>query len=332
MASRYLTINRTLVYCDGPQLILGEDGRKIQYLGLAIPNANLMHTFLAVQVSEEMLDDYFAEAVDLRFVFKRPRRDKYFLCNLENEKGGRLPLAETAQIDEDWLPEPGFFASSHTEQQSGVVVTQQPLTLDIGIDGRWDIQDLSQFPNKFADAYSFMHAMRPASQRGADEVLGELFERYPWRGGFSSVGFYNGLYMRIPRSQRLAVKEIQYASPGTIKITALPDIAVEIQKMVEAINSNWRKVQDAYRELHNGMSEREFLGRSHREITLDNNDQVFLERASKGLCQAIGFKYLSRVHKLAGSDWLATAKIVASFFRRVEELADFYESGKANFA
>lgn len=331
MAARYLTIRQTYVYCDGPQLVMGEDGRSIKYLGLAIPHPEHVHAFLAVQVSEEMLDDYLAEAIDLRFVFKRPKRNRYFLFTLDNENAGRFSLKEIGEIDEEWLPEAGFFSRSHTELENTTYATQQPSTLDIGIDGRWDIQDLSQFPNKFADAYSFMHAMRPSNQRGADESLGELFERYPWRGGFSTVGFYNDLYFRIPRPQRLAVKEIQYASPGTIKITAIPDIAAEIQTMVEAINSDWRKVQEAYKELHNGMSLREFLGRSHREVTLDNNDKAFLERATKALCKVIGFKYLARVHKLVGSDWLATAKIIASFYRRIEELADFYESGKANF-
>lgn len=331
MASRYLTILQTLVYCDGPQLVIGEDGRKCKYLALAIAHPTSQYGFLAVQVTEEMLEDYLSESVDLRFVFKRPKRDKYFLFDLQVEKNGRYSLIELNRVEDDWLPEAGFFARSHTEEEPVNATSLQTATLDIGIDGRWDIQDLSQFPNKFADAYSFLHAVRSTGQRGNDYSLGELFERYPWRGGFSSVGFYNGLYMRIPRNQRLVVKEIRYASPGTIKITALPGIADEIQRMVEACNNNWRNVQEAYKELHNGMSERDLLGLSHREVKLSHNDNAFLERACKALSEVIGFDYLPRVHKLAGSDWLATAKIVASFYRRVEELADFYESGKANF-
>lgn len=332
MATRYLAIKHTLVYCDGPQLIMGKDGRGVLYLGLAISHPDCQYGFLAVPVSEEMLEDYLSESVDLRFVFKRPKRDKYYLFDFQTDKQGRFPLSELSHVEDDWLPDAGFFARSHTEADPENVPLQQSATIDIGIDGRWDIQDLSEFPNKFADAYSFLHAVRSSDDDGNDRELGDLFERYPWRGGFSSVGFYNGLYMRIPRTQRLLVKEIRYASPGAIKITALPSIAGEIQKMVEAINSDWRNVQEAYRELHNGMSERGYLGLSHREVNLKNDDRAFLERASKALCKAIGFDYISRVHKLAGSDWLATAKIAASFYRRIEELARFYESGKANFA
>lgn len=329
--ARYLTIKRTLVYCDGPQLLLCEDGRKISYLGLAIPHAELIHGFLAVQVSDEMLEDYLAEAVDLRFVFKRPRRNKYFLFALEEDNRGRFTLRETAQVEPEWLPDSGFFARSHTEPDLTTTQSQQPATLNIGIDGRWDMPDLSQFTNKFADAYSFLYATHhTASTMGGG--LSALFERYPWRGGFSSVSFYDDLYFHIPRSERLAVREIKYASPGMIKITALPDIANEIQKMIQAINANWQDVQEAYRELQKGMSTRGLLGKSHWEVKLTNSDKAFLESMCKALCKAINFKNLPRVHKLAGSDWLATAKIIASFFRRVEELANFYESGKANFA
>lgn len=326
---RYLTIEQTLIYVDGPQLVLGRDGRDMKYVGLAIPSEGYENKFLAVQVSDQLLEDYLAEHVDLRFVFKRPKRNKYYSFILEEVRRGAHPLIEIEAIEDDWLPDSGFFASNHTEPITHSSYGQSANTLDIKIDGRWDIQDLSQFPNKFADAYSFLYALD--SEPNENNRFANIFDRYPWRGGFSAVGFYNDLYTKIPRAHRLAVKEINYASPGKIKLTAVPDIANEIQTIVENINSNWSEIREQYLELQEGMSERKFLGRSHHEITLSDSDKAFLENAVGSLCRALQFSYLERIFEMVGNDWLATSKIVASFYRRVSELAEFYDSGKASF-
>ena len=323
---RYLTIKQTFVYYDEPQLMLGSDGRGVSYLCLAIPHKDSELAYLAVQVSENVLEDYLSESVDLRYVFRHPKKDQYFVLYLDQDKQGRFALNEIADVPEQLLPESGFFASSHTEVESQVAKSAS--ILDIGINGRWDIQDLSEFPNKFADAYSFMFAMQDNVGLD-DERLHELFIRYPWRGGFSSVSFYNDLYHQIPRPQRLLVKEIHYASPGAMKITALPDLAKKIETLVIQVNANGMKVRAAFKELHEWMSEKEFLGTTHRDIKLDAADKVILQKACKKLAKELGFDQLRRVYQLCGKDWLATSKILVSFYRRVSELAEFVDSGKA---
>jgi hypothetical protein len=329
---RYLIIAEVLIYLDGPQLMIGKDGRDIKYICLGIPNGKNHSLFIAVQVTEQMLEDYFSENVDLRFVFKRPKKNKYFIFNYDESVNGKYPLTETDEIDEDWLPEAGFFARNHTESIENPAYAHNAHTLNIDIDGRWDFQDLSQFPNKYADTYSFLYALACNSESDLKEHFEDIFNRYPWRGGYSTVCFYNDLYAKIPRKHRLAVKEIQYASPGTISLTALPRVTNDIQQIVEKINSNWTEIKELYNELQSGMSQRNLLGNTHFRINLSHNDIAFLRRSVSALCKAIRFDHLEMVHEMTDKNWLASSKLIASFYRRVSELAEFYESGKASFS
>ena len=104
----------------------------------------------------------------------------------------------------------------------------------------------------------------------------------------------------------------------------------QIREMVKRVNENWRAVKDAYKELHDGLAERDFLGVSRHEIRPTSSDKAVAQRACRKLSSAMQFGNLSRIHELCDDDWISTAKILLSFFRRIEELADFYDSGKAS--
>src|SRR5205809_6739979 len=82
----------------------------------------------------------------------------------------------------------------------------------IFIAGRWEIRDLYEFPHRYAEIYSFLYALQPF---GRDSVVfAEAFQRYPWRGGYSAVNFYDEIYLAIPRIYRPHIARIQYSSPG----------------------------------------------------------------------------------------------------------------------
>lgn len=328
---RYFTPNHTLVYYDGPQLLLGQDGYGGRYLALAVPSTGeVTASFLAVGISDARLDDYLSESIDLRSVFRRPKTDRYFTFSIAANNSGRYPMTVLDQIADDMLPSAGFFASQHTESMESEAKVGMT-TVKIPIDGRWDMQDLAQFPNKYTDTYAFLYAVNHSTDvAGVESHLGELFQKYPWRGGFSSVGFYNDLYRAIPKPQRLRIREIHYASPGAISLDASSVLSGQIQSLVRGVNDRWREISDAYSELYDGMKQRGFLGVSIREVTADAEDKAFLRRACKGLASAMQFEGGEQVHTLCGRNWVATSKILLSFYRRVTDLAEYYESGKVS--
>ena len=104
----------------------------------------------------------------------------------------------------------------------------------------------------------------------------------------------------------------------------------QIQSLVRGVNDRWREISDAYSELYDGMKQRGFLGVSIREVTADAEDKAFLRRACKGLASAMQFEGGEQVHTLCGRNWVATSKILLSFYRRVTDLAEYYESGKVS--
>jgi hypothetical protein len=192
------------------------------------------------------------------------------------------------------------------------------------------MQDLARFPNKYTDAYAFLFAVRRSNDEARSDQVAELFQRYPWRGGYSSVSFYNDLYRAIPRQQRIRIREIQYASPGVIRIEASRALSQELRALIVRMNDHWREIKDAAKELGDGLSERGFLGTSSREAEVSAADRRFLERACGSLGRALAFDGVPAVHRLCDHDWVATAKIVLSFYRRLLDLSDFCETGKAS--
>ena len=325
---KYISIKATLVFYDELQLFIGIDERKAQYICIAVPEENLQNLFLCSAVSPTMLEDYLSSSVDLRYVIKNPKNGHCFTTNLTNQIKGRYLLEKLPRdIPEDWLPEAGFFATNHTEEFKDYS-SQSNQTFEIAINGRWDVQDLSYFPNKFADVYSFLHAFEESRPNLIDKVK-VLFQRYPWKGGFSAVSFYNDLYHLIPKMDRLAVEEIKYASPGSIKLNANSDIVEDIRKSVLKVISNNDSIKKLYCDLQDGMSERKFLGVSKYDAQPTADDVIFLENSSNKLASSIDFDGLMKIHEYTDQEWVATAKILASYYRRLEDLAEFYDSGKA---
>jgi hypothetical protein len=332
---QYLTITRNLVYYDGPQLMLGQDGRGATYLALAVPSdSGDAYRFLAVAVPEAKLEEYFNEVVDLRHVFRHPKGKRYFIVQFGTGASRRLPLEVISGVPSAWLPEAGFFASQHTEIAEDFE-NAATSALTIPIDGRWDMTDLAQFPNKYTDVYAFLFATEETSHESEHSAaietakLQEMFQRYPWGGGISTVNFYNDLYRAIPRHQRLRVREIQYASPGFIRIEANASLSEHIKSLVQNMMTNWESVRAAYDELYDGLSQRGFLGVARADIAARSGDHGFAENGCRRLAVALHFDGVSRVAGLCGDDWIATAKILLSFYRRIQDLASFYDTGKA---
>lgn len=325
---KYLQIEEVFVFYDEPQLFLGKDGKNVRYICLAVPD-NQPNTYICSAVNDDMLEKYLSENVDLRHVFNHPKNYKWHSINLNDSSDGRYVLSELlGNIPDEWLPERGFFASSHTEISKSEVQNSNQ-TIEIPIDGRWDVQDLAYFPKKFADTYSFLYALRDRNSKDVN-YLKNIFQRYPWKGGYSYVGFFNDIYNKIPRKNRLTVKEFQYASPGKILLNADAEIAKHVYASVTKVNANIITVKKVYAELQKGMTERKFLGASKYDVTLTESDINFLKTHTLALSNAIGFKDFEKINELTDNDLLTSTKILTSYYRRLEDLAEFYDSGKAS--
>jgi len=90
------------------------------------------------------------------------------------------------------------------------------------LDHEWEMQELADLAKLYTQCYSLVYSLSGARVDSEDERVIDWFHgvyaKYPWRGGFSALNFYQSLYAKIPYEQRPQIEEIQYASPGHIKL------------------------------------------------------------------------------------------------------------------
>ena len=198
----------------------------------------------------------------------------------------------------------------------------------IHIEGRWEIRDLYLFPHRYAEIYSFLFALSVAD--GAESnPFADAFCRYPWKGGYSAVNFYDELYAAIPTESRPQIKRIEYASPGFIELGAVLLLVTQIDRVLTTAFKSWDKIDRIYDGIQKRMRKRRLAGINlkDRERKLEEDDLKFCIEKCKELSEALGLENPAALNKLTG-DPLASLKILMAFYRRLRELVSFVEAGK----
>ena len=124
----------------------------------------------------------------------------------------------------------------------------------IQLDGEWLLKDFSEFFHIYSEVYSMCFLLTvPVS---SEERFEELLARYPWKGGYSAVNFYDDLYREVGKANRPSVKEIQYASPGHISLLLLPGAAYAIRKIIEQFTKSGESINALYHSIYKSLLER----------------------------------------------------------------------------
>ncbi|MCA3182384.1 MAG: hypothetical protein INH13_01965 [Cupriavidus sp.] len=317
-----LRIESVLLEYEGPQLLIAKDPSEVTFVGIAVPAPQDPHMFFGARISDEHLDELQTGRIDLYFAVTSAKRPRYITFSFDGSSTLVKFSAFKKAIPPEWLPERGFFL----ELDEGAQAART--TVDIGIDGRWDIEDLADYPQKLSAPYGFLYAMVHATRDGTNRVS-TTFRRYPWRGGYSTVMFFKDLYDAIPKGKRVVIQKIHYASPGTITLQAMEKVMTGLHASVAHVND--KVARDSYRELRRGLSNLKVLGKAPWEVDLDEAGKAFVAASCQELARAIEFKQLQHLHSLTGGKWDYTAKYLLSYYRRLDELSDFYESGKASY-
>jgi hypothetical protein len=200
----------------------------------------------------------------------------------------------------------------------------------IGMDGRWDLKDLYEFPHAFLQVYAFIYAFdTDLEPRDADRINYAL-ENYPWGGGYSIVNIYIVLQNQIDVRLRPRIEEIRYASPGWIDIFAHLHPAVKVAGAVAAIAGSALTTTKAYSAIQDflyNIRARAAKARIER-IQLTRQEIKELHGLNQDLASLIGFEKLEALN--ARTDNVeVSAKLLSAQFRRLRTLAEFVSKGKA---
>ena len=115
--ARSVRLSRTLIYYDGPQVIVADDEAGQPYLGLLVEELNGAEAFLLTPVSADRLYQLETGVLDIRGALTSPEVKEYYTAALTGDTGvkDRLPLSPVGQPPENWLPAPGLRVSDFVE-------------------------------------------------------------------------------------------------------------------------------------------------------------------------------------------------------------------------
>lgn len=322
----------TLVYVDEPQLISLMAG-KTRILAVAIPDDELNKSmFLATTVSKNDWEKYLEGVVDLRYLFTYPTRIQYTF-DLHGMVDGKVMMNPVVgSTEEKFLPLPGFFSTNHTENYEYNIGAKASDVETLLIDGEWELTDFGQFQQKFSDIYAFLISTQDwSSQSVATPMLRRIKDAFlnrPFQGGFSYVHLFRDLNDNVPRSEKLNLSKIQYASPGSVEIYGREDVFERIQEIIPNFLQNRIEIGKKYNEFYKFLSRNKYLQMNGDHFSKDDAMAKYFMYESQGLSKLMMAPDFDAVWQLTDQNALVASKVVLSFYRRLAEAATYFGQGR----
>jgi hypothetical protein len=200
------------------------------------------------------------------------------------------------------------------------------------LDGKWDLTDLSKLTSVYTQLYSISYSLQPIESRRLDEDMDEIYTKFPWRGGYSAVNFYERLFYQIPPKERPKLESIHYSSPGHMELMEVVTVAAMIAATVRFIAGSVNQIHDTYRRIQKASQDYK-LGKinvKQEELKLSESQLRFIREAIDEMSRALNLTREERrllAKRTDGND-LAQLKILSSYYRRIKKLVDLHLEGK----
>lgn len=202
----------------------------------------------------------------------------------------------------------------------------QPETTRIGLDGRWNLEQLSDITREYIQLYGFAYSLVPDLPSSRINEIDYIYGKFPWRGGFSTVNFFAQLFHKIPSHLRPEVQKIQYASPGYIELTEILAVAGTVAAIVKAVCVSINSAHDTYRNIQKASATHELskVNLAQEQLKLTQVQIEFCTDSSEKLSKVLGLTEAQDAlidAKVQGNK-VMKMKILLSVFRRAHPLAE----------
>ena len=182
------------------------------------------------------------------------------------------------------------------------------------IDGRWQFTDLNILTRVYIQLYGLLYSLDVA-----DDYFQYIYGKYPWRGGYSAVNFYQNLFVKMPCDYKPRIQSIQYASPGFIELSQLVEVAKDIAQIVGYVSAALIAGNKTYSTIQKGISERKLskINLRSEELSLLEKERVFIHNSVNDIARVMGIKpeTLSKLYFRTENNELAVLKILSSVYR-----------------
>ncbi len=178
----------------------------------------------------------------------------------------------------------------------------------------WNIDSLKVLYRKFSQVFDFIYVSKNRSLNSST---------LPWKGGFSSVHFYNTLASFVPKNKSCSLNAVHYASPGYMKIKCNSDSSSEALKSINDYIHNETHISELYNSLQGRFRSLEL---NHKSSELDavnafDSDSECI-RFYEQLSQSLLGDNVGWLNDGFGNNFVR-AKIIMAHKRRLESFSEF---------
>lgn len=308
---------RDIQYFEGPLLSEYKTKTNEIYALHWCDCSNESQRWLAVRVTKRSLLELTAGLISIYELLKERSQDRNpLLLDFKNNEIVSSQWVQFKDLPKEYLPEKEVIISTELFETHNTKV--YPLL----ITGDWDSDELSTVQRRFMDIYSllFQHTRN-------SKVTEQKLMDVPWKGGYSTVNFYNMLKNSI--ANMVGLKAIHYASPGYIEFNADRIISLKLKNNIDMYITNKEKIDHIYSNLSKYIKEEGF----------NQMDVVVLKKEQEDKLKKFSETLLSNFSEPSwewmlntSTDAFKSTQTARSYYRKIKELSSFVTDDRLAFA
>lgn len=324
------TWNADLIDFDGPLLSLFKTDEGQDVLFSWIDCDKKMNRWCIVPIHRELLWNYLNEKVTLRSVFLEATRILVFHSGKDSKRRRFLSIES---LPDAYLPESDSFLRPEISTSAAKrLIADTPQDKILKLNGELYLDDLAGIPKLYQQLYSFHygleHLARPAVRGSVERLMSQ------WRGGIGAVNLFSGLKSVTPSIHRARLLQLQYNSPGFIRLSLLPKLARQIGLAMEKIESDesFLKSENLYREIYKYFKDHKIAGledeRSLLEKTLLPHQVNALQGYVERFISVMGWESYQNDFNSLQMSAVSQLRMLCAYYRRIRKLREFVTQGK----
>ncbi|WP_363797428.1 hypothetical protein ABU614_19755 [Lysobacter firmicutimachus] len=326
------TWNADLIEFDGPLVSLFKSDRDADALFVWVDCDRYKNRWCIVQVVRSNLRGYLNAEIALRDLFEQAG-DLYFFDVGPSGRRSNFVVSTIGIVPQSYLPAAdSMLDDSVATDAARRLASEGTSSCVFNLDGELYLDDISAIPKLIQQLYSFhyglTHSYRPAVRDKLTEIMGK------WRGGVNAVNIFTGLKSVIPSIHRPQITELHYASPGHIKLDALPDLTQHIDAALNRISDdqNFERMQELYSSIYDYFKREELSGFDDVDVSkatqITNRQSGDLEGFFNVFFDALGWSSYSDSFRGLDPSPLARMRVLLAYYRRLRQLREFVGQGK----
>lgn len=307
---------RDLLYFDGPLLSEYVHDNGDRYLYYWCDCDKVANRWMVLRVSEASILRLVNRFVPMAYVIPDGCRDDFvYIVDICDDGSRTAHMLPKSAIPDDYKPDHGAYLIGHTQSVANKAYS-------LLVENEWSIPDLGRFPNVFTKLYSFIYGMKELHVPG--------LRSFPWRGGFSSLHFFNWMENQIPFEDKVQLSAIQYASPGFVRFKLKIDTAEEVSRCVERYIANNEEISKKFADLTCYVRDNKLNVEEYDKAPDWSKHDDELKTKAKALMDVYGCINSDDFLKVCSRPFEA-AKIAMAFHRNIRELYHYEKKGMVRF-